>query len=167
MTTIKVNTLETIRYPANETDSGYDIIAASDPFIQGITMDKADDYLAIDYIEYDTNLIIEPQNSYHTCVFPRSSISKYNLTLANSIGLIDNGYRGTIKLRFKYNAQPLDYKIHDNAKLSININKKKLYKKGDKIGQLVFAKTFNPAIEIVESFESTNRDSGGFGSTGQ
>mgnify|MGYP000504040891 CR=1 FL=1 len=77
MTTVKVNTLDTIRYPANETDSGYDIIAASDPFIQGIAIDKTDDYLAIDYIEYDTNLIIEPQDGYYACVFPRSSISKY------------------------------------------------------------------------------------------
>jgi dUTP pyrophosphatase len=167
MTTVKVNTLDTIRYPANETDSGYDIIAASDPFIQGISIDKTDDYLSIDYIEYDTNLTIEPNDGYHTCVFPRSSISKYNLTLANSIGLIDNGYRGVIKLRFKYNAQPLDFKVNENNKLSISLNKNKIYKKGDKIGQLVFAKTLNPTIEVVESFESTDRNSGGFGSTGQ
>jgi dUTPase len=123
MTTVKVNTLDTIRYPANETDSGYDIIATSDPFIQGISIDKTDDYLSIDYIEYDTNLIIEPNDGYHTCVFPRSSISKYNLTLANSIGLIDNGYRGVIKLRFKYNAQPLYFKVNQNNKLSISLKK--------------------------------------------
>lgn len=166
MTTVKVNTLDTIRYPANETDSGYDIIAASDPFIQGISIDNTDDYLSIDYIEYDTNLIIEPNDGYHACVFPRSSISKYNLTLANSIGLIDNGYRGVIKLRFKYNAQPLDFKMNENNKLSISLNKNKIYKKGDKVGQLVFAKTLNPVIEVVESFESTDRNSGGFGSTG-
>ncbi len=166
MTTIKVNTLDTIRYPVNETDSGYDIIAASDPFIQGIAIDKTEDYLSIDYIEYDSNLIIEPNDGYHTCVFPRSSISKYNLTLANSIGLIDNGYRGVIKLRFKYNAQPIDYKMNENNKLSISLDKNKIYKKGDKIGQLVFAKTFNPTIEVVESFESTDRNERGFGSTG-
>ena len=85
MTTVKVNTLDTIRHPANETDSGYDIIAASDPFIQGIAIDKTDDYLAIDYIEYDTNLVVEPQDGYHTCVFPRSSISKTPNAAARSM----------------------------------------------------------------------------------
>jgi dUTP pyrophosphatase len=166
MTIIKVNSTDNIRYPANETDSGYDIIAASDPFIQGITIDNSDDYFAIDYVEYETNLIIEPQNGYHTYVFPRSSISKYNLVLANSVGLIDNEYRGTIKLRFKYIPQPLDFKMHEKNKLCVNINKNKIYKKGDKIGQLVFSQTINPMIEVVNSFESTNRNSGGFGSTG-
>jgi dUTPase len=166
MKTIKVNSADNIRYPANKKDSGYDIIAQSEPFIQGITVDKTSDYFAIDYIEYDTNLIIEPQEGYHTYVFPRSSISKYNLILCNSIGLIDNEYRGTIKLRFKYTPQPLDFKICENNKICININKNKIYKKGDKIGQLVFSKAINPLIEVVDSFESTNRDSGGFGSTG-
>lgn len=166
MTKVKANTLDTVRSPVNDGDAGYDIIAASDPFIQGIAIEP-ENYISIDYIEYDTNLIIEPEDGYHTYVFPRSSISKYNLTLANSIGLIDNGYRGTVKLRFKYNAQPIDYKIYENNKFCININKNKIYKKGDRIGQLVFAKTLSPAIEVVTSFEETNRNEGGFGSTGQ
>lgn len=167
MTKIKVNTLNGIRPPSSNGDAGYDIIAASEPFIQGISIDQTDNYLSIDYIEYDTNLIIEPEIGYHTYVFPRSSISKYNLTLANSVGLIDNGYRGTVKLRFKYNAQPIDHMLYENSKFCININKNKIYKKGDRIGQLVFAQTITPSIEVVSSFESTDRNEGGFGSTGQ
>jgi len=167
MTIIKINSPDNIRYPANQTDSGYDVIAASDPFIQGVAIDNTENYLTIDYIEYETNLIIEPECGYHTYLFPRSSISKYNLLLANSIGLIDNEYRGTIKLRFKYIPQPLDLKMYENNQLCININKNKIYKKGDKIGQLVFSQTISPMIEVVDSFELTNRNSGGFGSTGQ
>lgn len=167
MMKVNVNTLDNFRCPINNGDAGYDIIASSDPFIQGIAIEP-DQYIAIDYIEYDTNLVIAPENGYHTYIFPRSSISKYNLTLANSIGLVDNGYRGTVKLRFKYNAQPIDYKMHDNNKFSININKNKIYKSGDRIGQLVFAKTEIPtAIEVVNSFEQTDRSEGGFGSTGK
>jgi dUTPase len=57
--------------------------------------------------------------------------------------------------------------MYENNKLCINVNKNKIYKKGDKIGQLVFSKTISPMIEAVDSFELTNRNSGGFGSTGQ
>ena len=70
-------------------------------------------YRSIDYIEYETNLYTHPateaiescQTSYsiyncHTDLRPRSSISKYNIVLANSVGLIDRGYRNQILVRF-------------------------------------------------------------------
>ena len=69
----------------------------------------------VDYIEYKTALYISPQSPetkfhnkefYHTLIHPRSSIRKYNLVLANSIGLIDNDYRGEIICCFKYIFQP-------------------------------------------------------------
>jgi dUTPase len=85
--------------------------------------------------------------------------------MANSIGLIDNGYRGTIKFRFKYLPQPEDY-IIGHGGLLIQINESKIYNKGDKIGQLVFSETLSPNLNLVECFEDTTRNSGGFGSTG-
>ena len=164
---LKVSNLAAILNPAKKNDSGYDIIASSDPIIHGLkTHDKSDsDYYCIDYIEYDTNLIIDPPSNLHTYIFPRSSISNYNLSLANSIGLIDNGYRGTLKLRFKYIVQPIDL-TSSWGKLSLSVNRNKIYKKGDKIGQLVFAQIICPEIDLVEAVSATERGDGGFGSTG-
>ncbi len=164
---IKVSNLDAINKPAKNNDSGYDIIAFSDPIIHGLrTSEKIEnEYYSIDYIEYETNLIIDPPKNLHTYVFPRSSISNFNLVLANSIGLIDNEYRGTLKLRFKYIYQPIDL-MSNFGKISLSINKNKIYKKGDKIGQLVFGQIICPEIEFVESISSTERGEGGFGSSG-
>ena len=82
--------------------AGYDIVATSDPKIVG---EKTDENVwdRVDYIEYETNLFIAPQAvTFHTLIHPRSSVSKYNLVLANSIGLVDNDYRGMVICRFKY-----------------------------------------------------------------
>jgi dUTP pyrophosphatase len=153
MDKVIVNSKSLINLPAHDGDAGYDLVAISDPII--VEQETG----TIDYIEYDTGLVIEPEIGYHTFAMPRSSISKTNLVLANSVGLIDNGYRGTIKLRFKYILQ-----FADIAKGMINFSK--IYKKGDKIGQLVFAKTISPSIIESEVTSETNRGEGGFGSTG-
>lgn len=153
MDKVIVNSKSLINLPAHDGDAGYDLIATSDPII--VERETG----TIDYIEYDTGLVIEPESGYHTFVMPRSSISKTNLILANSVGLIDNGYRGTIKLRFKYILQFKDLTLG-------KINFSRIYKKGDKIGQLVFAKTICPEIIESEVMSETNRGEGGFGSTG-
>ena len=41
-----------------------------------------------DVFLFDTDLSVEPSPGYHTLIYPRSSISKTNWSLANSIGLI-------------------------------------------------------------------------------
>ena len=54
-----------------------------------------------DYVEYDTGLAFEVPEDYVMLIFPRSSNSKKDLLLANSVGVLDSGYRGPLKLRFK------------------------------------------------------------------
>lgn len=127
-------------------------------------------YASIDYIEYDTGISLDSlqrnsEEQIYTLVYPRSSISKKNLSLCNSIGLIDPNYRDTIKLRFKYICQPIDFIPYLNYFL-IKIDENKIYKIGDKIGQLVFAKNLNTTIEYVPELMPSDR-SGGFGSTGE
>lgn len=127
-------------------------------------------YSCIDYIEYDTGIFIDTLKRNHeeqtyTLVYPRSSISNKNLILCNSIGLIDPNYRDSIKLRFKYLAQPEDIRIYFDKHL-IEINNNKIYSVGNKIGQLVFAKSINNTIEYVPELMQSDR-SGGFGSTGE
>ena len=59
------------------------------------------------YIEYHTGLKMLPDdNKYLGLVFPRSSISEYDLILCNSVGVIDE-YTGEWKIRFKRTKKPL------------------------------------------------------------
>ena len=161
----------------NPTDAGYDIYASTDPKIVGQL--GCSDYLykSIDYIEYSTNLFVKPHSSIDVSQWfapkaidslelrPRSSISKYNLLLANSPATIDESYRGEIKVRFKYIFQPEDIVIIDGL-IYINPNLNKIYKKDDRIVQIL------PHVESsiqwlpVHLLDETNRGNGGFGSTG-
>jgi len=161
-----------LSHPAHDGDVGYDVVAASNPKIVGECFEDTNIYKRIDYIEYDLNVKVDgfqpvnsPNEDIYTLVFPRSSVSKYNLLLANSIGVVDSGFRSTIKVRFKYIMQPEDLVFFDNKILCI-VNENKIYQKGDKVCQLVFQKHFHPSIEFVEELEQTERNEGGFGSTG-
>jgi dUTPase len=164
--------------PKKGTDraTGFDIVVTSDPEIIGEIYDNGA-YKRIDYIQYKTNLKVAVQKErvfsnfgytdldYDILAFPRSSVSKYNLTLANSIGLIDADYRGEVLLRFKYNWQPEDYRIRTDNLLEGRVNFDKLYNKGDKVCQLKVTKVENVKFELVDELDSTNRGDGGFGST--
>lgn len=131
-------------------DAGWDLIASSDP--EFVFSDDGKKNLL--YVEYDTGVVIQPPEGFFTLLFPRSSISKYNLALANSVGVIDAGYRNSIKLRFKYTGKG---KVTKNALI---------YKKGDKIGQLIFTPLFALSAHQTESLDASERGLGGFGSTG-
>lgn len=161
---------------ANESDTGYDVVAATEPNIVGNRVNGTDLWTSIDYIEYDSNIQVSPeirntnqpiQNEYsYLSGLPRSSISKYNLVLANSDATIDNGYRGNIKFRFKYISQPDDL-VYENNRFYIRVNRDKVYKKGDKIAQLVGRWKESVVWKVVENLEESQRGEGGFGSTGK
>ena len=164
--------------PKKGTDraTGYDVIATSDPEIIGETNDRGG-YKRVDYIQYRTNLKLAVQKDrvfsafgytdfdHDILAFPRSSISKYNLVLANCIGLIDADYRGEVLLRFKYIFQPEDYIILDNQIIG-SVNPTKIYSIGDKICQLKVTKVENVEFILVDELDATDRGDGGFGSTG-
>ena len=82
-------------------------------------------------------------------LFPRSSISKTPLRMANSIGLIDGGYRGEI------------IAMCDNIKSEVYTAEK-----GQRLFQLVATDSSPIHFELVEELEMTTRGTGGFGSTG-
>lgn len=180
---IQVRVLKNDSYSSNESlprtatnkSTGYDLIATSDPEIMGEKRTILDNsgneqilYSNIEYIQYKTNLKFAIQSEsykiYDALILPRSSIRKYNLTLANSIGLIDHDYRGEILICFKYNWQPEDFIITD-GKIEGKINFNKIYKKGDKICQIKFTQVERVGFYLVDNLDSTERGEGGFGST--
>jgi dUTP pyrophosphatase len=142
---------------AQESDAGYDLIALDDGEVDE----------TFGYIQYRTGIAIAPPKGFHTEIFPRSSISKYDLVLANSIGLVDEGYRGEILVRFKC----VDAILNDSTQYGRQLLKEEFseiraYKKGDKIAQLVIRKTINLDFVEVKELSETSRGEGGFGSTG-
>jgi dUTP pyrophosphatase len=101
------------------------------------------------FVEYGTGLAMEIPAGSVGLVFPRSSVSKKDLTLANSVGVIDAQYRGEIKLRFK---------LHNSERDT--------YKVGERIGQIMIIPRPSVTFKEVNELEDTDRSSGGFGSTG-
>lgn len=100
--------------------------------------------------KYDTGIAVEIPPGYVGLVFPRSSVCKTGLSLANSVGVIDSDFRGSISLVFYKNTQCIVP-----------------YWPGDRIGQLVIVPI--PEVEYVEVEElsETERGAGGYGSTGK
>ena len=91
----------------------------------------------------------EPEDGIAYYLFPRSSISKTPLRMANSIGLIDGGYRGEIMA------------VCDNIK-----SEAYTAEKGQRLFQLVATDSSSIQYELVKNLEMTTRGTGGFGSTG-
>ncbi len=105
-------------------------------------------------ITYGTGLAIEIPEGFVGLVFPRSSIRKTDLSLSNSVGIIDSGYRGEIQATF-------------NQKSLSSKSGSFLYGVGDRICQIMIIP--HPTIEFqeVEELTNTERGEGGFGSTGK
>lgn len=170
---------EVINLPkkATERSTGYDVISTSDPEIVGEKTEAG--YKRIDYVQYRTNLKMAVQKEkkprgdffsvefvdYDILAFPRSSVSKYNLILANCIGLLDADYRGEVLLRFKYIWQPEDLDFAGEAIIVGKPNLEKVYKKGDKICQLKVTRVEDVEFVLVNELDSTDRGDGGFGSS--
>lgn len=105
------------------------------------------------YVQYGTGLALEIPEGYVGLVFPRSSISKTGAYLANSVGVIDSGYRGEVQFRFYHND------ANEGAAHPYNV--------GDRIGQLIVLPYPSVNIEEVDELSDSIRGEGGFGSTGQ
>ena len=100
------------------------------------------------YLEYRTGLSFEIPEGHVGLLFPRSSISKTTLSLANSVGVVDSNFRGEVTFRFKGTSH-------------------KMYNKGDRIGQIIIIPIPTIEFEEVEELSETVRGDQGYGSSGQ
>ncbi len=92
----------------------------------------------------------QPDDGRAYFLLPRSSISKTPLRMANSIGLIDGGYRGEIMAACD-NIKSAPYTVHQ----------------GDRLFQLVAMDGSPIHYELREELQESTRGAGGFGSTGR
>lgn len=84
-------------------------------------------------------------------VHPRSGLAtKHGLTIVNSPGTVDAGYRGEISVTL----------LNTDAHHAISLSR------GDRIAQLVIQRVEHAAFEMVEELPDSVRGTGGFGSTG-
>jgi len=97
-----------------------------------------------------TGLIVNLPMGYEAQVRPRSGLAfKFGVTVLNTPGTIDAGYRGEIGVILaNFGADDFEVKV------------------GDRIAQLVIAPVTQPTIVEAQETDVTDRGAGGFGSTG-
>jgi len=100
------------------------------------------------YITYKTGLAMSIPEGFVGLLFPRSSIYIRRQLLANSVGVIDSGYRGEIVLKFTRSEDELEYC------------------EGDRVGQIIILPYPKIEFEEVKQLSETSRGIRGFGSTG-
>ena len=130
--------IPTKAYPS---DTGYDLTlirVSKDMSIPGFEQK---------IIMYDTGIAVCPPDGYYTEVVPRSSLSKTGYMLANSVGIIDASYRGSIKVVV----------TGDNSLDDLSLPFKGF--------QLVLRKLEEVEVVEVDDLDDTVRGDGGFGST--
>lgn len=122
---------------ADEGAAGFDMVATE------INTDPNTNIVTI-----HTGIAVAIPQGYAGFLFPRSSVYKTNMMLANSVGVIDSSYRGEIICKFR------------------KFDSQQGYKVGDRCCQLVIMPV--PQVVFSEQCElnTTKRGSGGFGSTG-
>lgn len=102
-------------------------------------------------VRYRFGLAFEIPEGYVGLIFPRSSVVKKDMTLANCVGVIDSGYRGEVTAVFNLRRGKRGY----------------IYDVGDRIAQLVVVPFAHCEIEETDELSETERGVGGYGSTGK
>lgn len=84
-------------------------------------------------------------------ILPRSGLGhKHGIVLGNLVGLIDSDYQGELKIS-----------CWNRGSDHFTINP------GERIAQLVFLPVVQAEFKVVDSFVATEREEGGFGSSGR
>ena len=89
--------------------------------------------------------------NYAALLLPRSGLGhKHGIVLGNLVGLIDSDYQGPLMVScWNRGERPFDISV------------------GERIAQMIIVPVVQAQMNIVDSFESTNRGEGGFGHSGK
>ena len=124
---------------ARDGDAAFDMVAIS-----------VEENRKLGIVTYGTGIALEIPRGYVGLLFPRSSVYKEQLSLANCVGIIDSGYRGEILFKYRI-VQP---HIHR-------------YTTGDRVGQLLVMPYPDVELKEVAFLSASERGTKGFGSSGR
>lgn len=124
---------------AHESDAGMDLFSVEEKVIN-----------AGETVLIKTGISLELPENMEAQVRPRSGLaSKYSITVLNSPGTIDSGFRGEICVI-----------LINHGKQSFKVEK------GMRIAQMVIAPVLKVTVKEVEEISESDRNGAGFGSTG-
>lgn len=84
-------------------------------------------------------------------LLPRSGLGhRHGIVLGNLVGLIDSDYQGEVMVSI-WNRSDRAFTVHP----------------GDRIAQMVFLPVVQVEFQVVEEFDTSQRGTGGFGSSGE
>ena len=137
--TVKIEVVGNAPIYAKPGDAGADLIASEEVRVP-----------AHQWALVPTGIKVAIPEGYVGLVHPRSGLAlKQGITVLNTPGTIDAGYRGEIGVVL-LNVSPIDFTA----------------KKGDRIAQLVIQKVETAEFISVDSLDESARGASGFGSTG-
>jgi dUTP pyrophosphatase len=137
---IKLSEEATLPTRAHDGDAGLDLYAA-----------EAARIVPGARVSVGTGLAVAIPEGLAGLVLPRSGLAlKAGVTLVNSPGLIDSGYRGEVRVVLLNTDQTIDFHT----------------KPGDRIAQLLLVPIATASPLEAESLDSSTRGGGGFGSSG-
>ncbi len=123
----------------HDSDAGYDLFSIEEVVLKPNEINKV-----------KTGIALQIPTNYGGLVLPRSGLSsKHGISLINTPGLIDSGYRGELLI-------PL---------INHSINEYKV-DRHERIAQLILIESPQVNIELTSDLDESDRESKGFGSTG-
>lgn len=129
--------------------AGYDLYSPIDFTIQATQCVRGTAAVAIGSYEVDTLVRFAIPENIVGIVSGRSGLA-FKQRMDAFRGVIDSDFRGTVKvLLYNFTGKPIDFK------------------KGDRIGQIVFEYTPPTELEEASTLDETERGEGGLGSTGK
>jgi dUTP pyrophosphatase len=128
---------------AHTSDAGWDLFTPEDvELVEGqITM-------------VDLRIKMAIPEGYFGMIVPRSSMAKRRILLANTVGIVDSGYRGNVQVALTYNP-------------TIDMPMTTMVYHKERIAQIIIVPYLNEGVTFVSDLEDTERGDGGFGSSGK
>ena len=125
---------------AHPGDAGADLLTAVD-----VTLAPGERALV------PTGIAMAVPEGYVALVHPRSGLAaRHGLSIVNTPGTIDSGYRGEIKVLL------VNHDLHEPIEL----------RRGDRVAQLVVQRVEHAVFREVDELADSPRGAGGYGSTG-
>jgi dUTP pyrophosphatase len=137
---VKLNEKATLPTRAHDNDAGLDLYAAESARLAPGAR-----------VSVGTGLAVQIPDGAGGLVLPRSGLAlKHGVTLVNSPGLIDPGYRGEVRVLLLNTDRTHDFQIAP----------------GDRIAQLLLVPVAHANPLQAEALDESTRGEGGFGSSG-